>query len=120
MTVLSVQVPKGAYPGSVLQITDPTSGRPMQVQVPAGLKPGDTFNVEIPTVVTGQPYNGNSGYGGYNSYGGSYQHPPQTVIITDSGRPPVDNDADAAASAASCCLCLSTMMSCCLLGEALN
>ncbi|EER15020.1 hypothetical protein Pmar_PMAR023344 [Perkinsus marinus ATCC 50983] len=120
MAILTVQVPQGATGGSTLQITDPATGRPMQVQVPAGLKPGDTFNVEVsPTVVTAQPYD--SGYGGYDSYGNSYQHPPhQTVIITDSGRPQSDDNAQAAASAASCCLCLSTMLSCCLLGEAIG
>ncbi|KAF4669857.1 hypothetical protein FOZ61_002760 [Perkinsus olseni] len=116
----AIQVPQGASGGSTLQITDPATGRPMQVQVPAGLNPGDTFNVEVaPTIVTGHPYD--AGYGGYDSYGTSYQHPPhQTVIITDSSRPPVDDNAEAAASAASCCLCLSTMLSCCLLGEAIG
>eukprot|EP00933_Yihiella_yeosuensis_P000900 TRINITY_DN10144_c0_g1_i1.p1 TRINITY_DN10144_c0_g1~~TRINITY_DN10144_c0_g1_i1.p1 ORF type:complete len:312 (+),score=37.94 TRINITY_DN10144_c0_g1_i1:115-1050(+) len=44
--VISVQVPEGASPGSIVQITAP-SGQLMQVVVPENKMPGDIFQVQV-------------------------------------------------------------------------
>lgn len=46
-TLLSVQVPPGAQPGSHVQVQNPTSGQMVFVQVPHGLNPGQTFVVQV-------------------------------------------------------------------------
>ena len=45
--VLQVIVPPGAHPGSVLTVSDPTSGSQLQVRVPSGVAPGMRFNVAL-------------------------------------------------------------------------
>jgi hypothetical protein len=46
-TLITVQVPPGAGPGTLLQIQPPQGGAPIQVAVPAGLSPGQSFQVQL-------------------------------------------------------------------------
>ena len=46
MTNLTVQVPEGAPPGTLVQFTAP-NGQPVQVQIPPGLGPGAQFTIAV-------------------------------------------------------------------------
>ena len=46
-TMITVQVPEGAPPGTLVQFNDP-SGQPIQVQIPPGLGPGAQFTIAVP------------------------------------------------------------------------
>jgi hypothetical protein len=46
-TMITVQVPDGAPPGTLVQFNDP-SGQPIQVQIPPGLGPGAQFTIAVP------------------------------------------------------------------------
>ena len=47
MTQMTVQVPEGAPPGTMVQLTAP-NGQPVQVQIPPGLGPGQQFTIAVP------------------------------------------------------------------------
>ena len=47
MTNMTVQVPEGAPPGTMVQLTAP-NGQPVQVQIPPGLGPGQQFTIAVP------------------------------------------------------------------------
>ena len=46
MTNMTVQVPEGAPPGTMVQLTAP-NGQPVQVQIPPGLGPGQQFTIAV-------------------------------------------------------------------------
>ena len=45
-TNITVQVPEGAPPGTMVQFTAP-NGQPVQVQIPPGLGPGAHFQIAV-------------------------------------------------------------------------
>ena len=45
--MMTVQVPEGAPPGTMVQLTAP-NGQPVQVQIPPGLGPGQQFTIAVP------------------------------------------------------------------------
>eukprot|EP00747_Dinoflagellata_sp_TGD_P202138 gnl/TRDRNA2_/TRDRNA2_75628_c0_seq2.p1 gnl/TRDRNA2_/TRDRNA2_75628_c0~~gnl/TRDRNA2_/TRDRNA2_75628_c0_seq2.p1 ORF type:complete len:228 (+),score=26.59 gnl/TRDRNA2_/TRDRNA2_75628_c0_seq2:66-749(+) len=53
-TLMQVQVPPGALPGSMIQVAGPT-GQIVQVQLPADAVPGSTIQVNVPMPVTMTP-----------------------------------------------------------------
>jgi len=55
--MITVTVPKGATPGTLVQVTNPQGGNTFQVTVPAGVEPGSTFQVLDPSAaqVIGAP-----------------------------------------------------------------
>ena len=53
-TNITVQVPEGAPPGTMVQFTAP-NGQPVQVQIPPGLGPGQQFQIAVPAAPQMQP-----------------------------------------------------------------
>jgi hypothetical protein len=53
MTQMTVQVPEGAPPGTMVQLTAP-NGQPVQVQIPPGLGPGQQFTIAVPAAAPQQ------------------------------------------------------------------
>ena len=53
-TNITVQVPDGAPPGTMVQFTAP-NGQPVQVQIPPGLGPGAQFQIAVPAAPQMQP-----------------------------------------------------------------
>jgi hypothetical protein len=45
---MTITVPEGAAPGTMLQIQPPQGGLPVQVMVPAGYSPGQSFTIQVP------------------------------------------------------------------------
>ena len=54
MTQMTVQVPEGAPPGTMVQLTAP-NGQPVQVQIPPGLGPGQQFTIAVPAAQPAAP-----------------------------------------------------------------
>lgn len=96
--ILQVTIPANASPGSILQVTDPSTGQPVQVTVPNGVYPGQTINVAVnapasvaqPQVIYHQPHQA--------VMGGA----PTTVIVREKES---RNDDDCLACLAGACLC---------------